>query len=109
MSDFKGKVALVTGAAGGIGRAAAVQLAQQGASVAVADIDADGLAETVALIGGKAVACTTDVCDEHSCQAMVKPSMSFRDWIFYLITRVFPVTGRRRRYRLPGLGQGDRC
>jgi NAD(P)-dependent dehydrogenase (short-subunit alcohol dehydrogenase family) len=72
MSDFSGKVALVTGGAGGIGRAAAIQFAQQGGKVAVADIDAVGAAKTVEMIGGaEALAISVDVSDEASCQAMV--------------------------------------
>ncbi|KKL22223.1 hypothetical protein LCGC14_2437600, partial [marine sediment metagenome] len=71
MSDFSGKVVIVTGAAGGIGRAAAIQFAEQGAQVAVADIDAERVAETAALIGENAIAITVDVADENSCQAMV--------------------------------------
>jgi NAD(P)-dependent dehydrogenase (short-subunit alcohol dehydrogenase family) len=77
MSDFEGKVVLITGAAGGIGRAAAIQFAQQGARVAVADIDAAGSAETVELIGGDAaIAISVDVSDEASCQAMVDETVS---------------------------------
>ena len=71
MNDFEGKVVLITGAAGGIGRAAAVQFAQQGARVAVADIDTAGLAETAELAGKGTIALQVDVSDEHSVQAMV--------------------------------------
>ncbi|OBA63128.1 acetoin dehydrogenase [Mycobacterium sp. 1100029.7] len=46
MSKFAGKVAVVTGAGSGIGRALAVELARSGASVAISDVDSDGLAET---------------------------------------------------------------
>jgi NAD(P)-dependent dehydrogenase (short-subunit alcohol dehydrogenase family) len=66
---FADRVAVVTGAASGIGRATAVRLAAEGAAVAVLDIDAPGSAETVALIeaaGGRALAVTTDVSDEQS-------------------------------------------
>jgi NAD(P)-dependent dehydrogenase (short-subunit alcohol dehydrogenase family) len=74
MAEFEGKVALVTGAASGIGRASARLFAEAGAKVAVADIDAAGAAETVALIGaagGEAIAIEVDVADGASVQAMV--------------------------------------
>jgi NADP-dependent 3-hydroxy acid dehydrogenase YdfG len=47
MSSFEDKVAVITGAGSGIGRALALDLAARGAKLALSDIDADGLAETV--------------------------------------------------------------
>ncbi len=47
MSSFRGKVAVITGAGSGIGRALALNLAEKGALLALSDIDADGLDETV--------------------------------------------------------------
>ena len=47
MSSFEGKVAVITGAGSGIGRALALNLAKKGAKLALSDIDTDGLAETV--------------------------------------------------------------
>ncbi|SNS87978.1 SDR family NAD(P)-dependent oxidoreductase [Rhodococcoides kyotonense] len=47
MSAFAGKVAVVTGAGSGIGRALALNLAQRGAKLALSDVDVNGLAETV--------------------------------------------------------------
>ncbi|QWF21276.1 SDR family oxidoreductase [Nocardioides sp. LMS-CY] len=72
--EFAGRVALVTGAASGIGRASALALAAEGASVMVADLNAAGAAETVALIeaaGGLADSVEADVTDERAVAAMV--------------------------------------
>lgn len=63
-SGMAGKVAFVTGAANGIGRATAVAFAREGASVVVADISEPGSQETVHMIeelGGQAVAVTSNV------------------------------------------------
>ena len=46
MQGFAGRVAVVTGAASGIGQALAVELARSGARVAISDVDTDGLAQT---------------------------------------------------------------
>ncbi|HJY83240.1 MAG TPA: SDR family NAD(P)-dependent oxidoreductase, partial [Candidatus Binatia bacterium] len=59
-----GKVALVTGASSGIGRASALAFAREGAKVVVADVSVEGGEETVRLIqqnGGEAVFVKTDV------------------------------------------------
>ncbi|MGB8789957.1 MAG: SDR family NAD(P)-dependent oxidoreductase [Mycobacterium sp.] len=47
MNQFEGKVAVITGAGSGIGRALALNLAKRGAKLALSDLDAEGLAETV--------------------------------------------------------------
>ena len=62
--DFKGKVAFVTGGGNGIGRAAALAFAGQGASVVVADVSETGNRETARMIeeqGGRALAVRCDV------------------------------------------------
>src|SRR5204863_9431600 len=62
--SFAGKVAFVTGAASGIGRAAALAFAREGAGVVVADVSEQGNQETARLIeeqGGRALAVTCDV------------------------------------------------
>jgi NAD(P)-dependent dehydrogenase (short-subunit alcohol dehydrogenase family) len=72
--DFEGKVALITGAAGGIGSATARKLAAAGAQVVVADIDeagADATAEQIRSAGGDATPVAVDVGDSASVQAMV--------------------------------------
>ncbi|MGH9014909.1 MAG: SDR family NAD(P)-dependent oxidoreductase [Acidimicrobiia bacterium] len=69
-----GKVALITGAASGQGRAASVRFAEHGARIAVADVDDDGAAETVELVehaGSKAVAINADVSRRADNDAMV--------------------------------------
>jgi NAD(P)-dependent dehydrogenase (short-subunit alcohol dehydrogenase family) len=62
--SFEGKVAFVTGGAGGIGRAAALAFAREGASVVVADVSEQGNKETARMIeerGGSAIAVRCDV------------------------------------------------
>lgn len=74
MGRVQGKVALVTGAAAGIGRAAAVALAAEGAKIVVTDVDEKGGAETVDIIGkagGEASFLTQDVADEARWQEVV--------------------------------------
>jgi NAD(P)-dependent dehydrogenase (short-subunit alcohol dehydrogenase family) len=71
--DLSGKVALVTGAASGLGRVFSLALARFGAEVICADLDAAGAAETVALIlgqGGASRAIAVDVSDAASVDAM---------------------------------------
>src|SRR5512146_2947058 len=71
---LKDRVAIVTGAARGIGRASAVLFAKEGAKVTVADNRADLGQETVGLIekaGGKARFVLTDVSDEKQVKALV--------------------------------------
>src|SRR5919202_6669498 len=70
--NFAGKVAFVTGAASGIGRAAALAFAREGAHVVVADVSEQGNQETVRLIeaqGGRAVAVRCDVTQAADVQA----------------------------------------
>ncbi|MDQ3227105.1 MAG: SDR family oxidoreductase [Chloroflexota bacterium] len=66
MGRLQGKVAIVTGAASGIGQAAARALAREGASVGILDRNAAGVDATVREIGGDAFPLVTDVTDEAS-------------------------------------------
>ena len=71
---FKGKVALLTGVASGIGRATATRLAAEGATVFGLDIDGAGLdaaATEIAGAGGAVTVRTTDVSDVAECRAAV--------------------------------------
>ena len=79
MRGFDGRVAAVTGAASGIGRAVAQELAHRGADLALADVDASGLGETVSLCEGTGVKVRghfVDVADRQSVQQWADEVMS---------------------------------
>src|SRR6476646_426890 len=74
MTRFEGKTALVTGGAKGIGAATAKRLADEGATVVVADFDESAAGETAAAIGGHAVRC--DVTKREDVEAAVDAAVS---------------------------------
>jgi NAD(P)-dependent dehydrogenase (short-subunit alcohol dehydrogenase family) len=79
MTRFTDKVAFVTGATTGIGRATALAFAREGASVVVADIAADGNQETAQLIeqaGGQALAVTCDVTSTDDIRAALDATVA---------------------------------
>ncbi|HOW73800.1 MAG TPA: SDR family oxidoreductase [Phycisphaerae bacterium] len=74
-----GKVAVVTGAASGIGRASAIAFGQEGAKVVVSDIDAKGGDETVAKVmaaGGEALFAPCDVTNGAEVEALLKKTVA---------------------------------
>jgi 3-oxoacyl-[acyl-carrier protein] reductase len=85
---FDGKVAIVTGAAGGIGEEYARALAAEGASVVVADIDlarATAVAEAIVAAGGSALGVPVDVSDPDSTRAMAAITLEAFGGIDHLV------------------------
>ena len=76
MGRFDGKIAIVTGAASGLGRAVAQRLASEGASVACVDLNGEGAEETAGGLEAKAVALTCDISDEASVATTVADAVS---------------------------------
>jgi NAD(P)-dependent dehydrogenase (short-subunit alcohol dehydrogenase family) len=77
--DFAGHVALITGAGSGIGRAAALRFAELGASVVVADVNANGGGETIHLVqefGSEGLFVQCDVSDPVAVGRMVEESVN---------------------------------
>ena len=75
MQDFKGRVAVITGAAGGIGGALARALAARGARLALADLDEAGmdlLAKDLEATGTEVISVHTDVRSEESVEALAR-------------------------------------
>ncbi len=77
---FEQRVALITGASSGIGRAAAVKLAQEGASVALVGRDRAALKDTAAAVGGEGERATTvvaDLAEPQACGDAVEQAVAF--------------------------------
>lgn len=93
------KRALVTGAAGGIGRATAIRFAEAGAQVMVSDVNAEGGEETVAMIaaaGGSARFHRGDVSQEADVASLIEATVATFggiDWAFNNAGIIGPLTG----------------
>lgn len=73
---LKGKVAIITGAAQGIGRAFAEAYAKEGAKIVIADIlDGQEAVASVEDVGGKAIYMRTDVCKQDDCDALARATV----------------------------------
>jgi len=78
MDRLKGKVAFITGAAGGIGRAICARYIEEGASIAAVDILADGVQESLreAAAGERGLALACDITDADSVRAAVAKTVA---------------------------------
>lgn len=88
MGQFDGKVAIVTGAGGGIGQAYAEALAREGAAVVVADINTEGAEQVAAGIngeGGRGLAVPVDVADPGSAATMAERAIAEFGGIDFLV------------------------
>ena len=86
-----GKIAIVTGAAGGLGRAIALRLAEEGATLVVTDVEAEGLGETERLIrerNGKATSIAADVTEEDAVKALFSTALKTHGRIDILVNNV---------------------
>jgi len=85
MRKLDGKIALVTGSGRGIGRAIALKLASEGASVVVNDIDdapGDAVAAEIKAVGGRAIAINGSVSDAGFADRFVGAAVeTFGGWI----------------------------
>lgn len=101
MTDFKNKVALVTGGARDIGRAISIQLAAQGASVAINYFDnpsdAEWTVNAIKLTGGKAVAIQADVSKSAEVERLVSETRkALGDKIDVLVNVAGGLVGRKK-------------
>src|SRR5689334_6772871 len=75
MPRLAGRVAFITGAGNGIGRATAILFAREGAKVAIAEIDAQAGEEAAHLAGNEAIAIRADVTEPDSLQAAIRAAV----------------------------------
>ena len=100
---LKGKVAIITGGARGIGRAYALRLADEGARIVIADvIDGTAVKNEVEKKGGEAITVLTDVSNEESVKAMARAAIDQFGRIDILVNNagLFTVVGKKPFYEI---------
>ena len=88
---LKGKVALVAGGGQGIGEGISLCFAEEGADVAIADINADNakkVAEKIEAMGCKALALSADLTEDNEAQKTVRETVDFFGKIDILVNNV---------------------
>lgn len=101
---LKGRVAIVTGGARGLGKAFALRLADEGARIVVADIlDGTGVSDNILAGGGEALAIHTDASNEQSVGSMVQKVVDRFNRIDILVNNagIFATLGRKPFYEIP--------
>ncbi len=102
---LKGKVAIITGGARGLGKAFGLRLSEEGASVVLADLlDAGAAKHEIEGKGGKALALHTDVSDEESTGEMARKTIEQFGGIDILINNagIFSGLGKKPFYEISG-------
>ncbi len=103
---LRDKVAIITGAASGIGRATAILFAQEGAKVVVADVNDEGGKETVSLInkqGGEAIFVHTDVTKFDQSEELIKFAVQEFEGLHILVNNA----GTTRDGLIMTMSEGD--
>jgi NAD(P)-dependent dehydrogenase (short-subunit alcohol dehydrogenase family) len=104
MFDMTGKVALVTGAGSGLGREFALGLAECGAEIISADVNAEWAEETAGLVGqagGKAHALTVDVADAEQTEAMAREAETMCGHVDILVANAGIASAPFRTHEVP--------
>jgi NAD(P)-dependent dehydrogenase (short-subunit alcohol dehydrogenase family) len=93
---FKGKVAIVTGGANGIGRAIVEELCKEGARVSIADLDDSGetLVQELAAAGFEALFIQGNLAEEAYCRAVVDRTLEKWGRVDYLVNNAFSFTAK---------------
>lgn len=96
VNELPGRVAIVTGAASGLGRGIAQRFAAEGARVVIADVDVDGGEALAAALGDDAIFVRTDVSDPDQVGALVAATVAKFGGLHVMVNNA-GVSGRLRR------------